>query len=685
VRIDERLSVPGPNRTVSAEAEARAVHVRKAVQLLEPELRSQQAESDFTRVFAPRWEGGHTSPAHEPVSLRAAWALVNIWLTARMSKAVASNASFRDAEGWFTGSRRPDLPSLAGHISADTAGWAIRSLSKLPCDDDLIELLPYVLEPHGPGSRLSVMRDPTTRTAREAKRKSGVFYTPADVAEYMAAGVLGSQSAVEELKYLDPSCGTGVFFVALLRTISQSHRNGKPFDRLTFAIRCLYGFDISTLAIESSTFVLLHHCRTDAAARGIAPWAAWHALRLNLTATDALKLRAASTEDLCTEAVHHREAIRTRLLDPTGGTVQPLVDNLPLGSRQGTLFNLFTLEPGFPPLAALFPEAGSGFEVLIGNPPYADIGRRDDKHILRQEYNSLRSGPLTGGNLYPLFIEMMWRLTRPGENASAVVVPLSIAFHQGPQYRACRRAIASHGGRWRCAFFDREPHALFGEDVKTRNAILFRIERLGDPPRGSQAAIETGPLQKWTSRTRDKLFTSITFTPLRQINITAGLPKLCGAEQASAYPVLVSRPDRLKTLCERCTTCQPQEAAKPSDIPRVFVASTAYNFLNVFRTIAPDPDSKHPLSENAVHCLVFAREELAELAFAILSSRLTFWLWHVQGDGFHVGAWFIQGIPFGRSSFTPEQADALSASGQALWRALQSHRIVSLSSSKLGG
>lgn len=678
----ERLSVPGPCRTVSTEAEERAVHVRKAVHFLEPEFRSHRAEADFTELFSPRWEVGHLAPAPEPVSLRAAWALVNVWLLARTSRAIGPVASFLDAEAWFTGNRRSGLPSLAEHVPPDVVGRAIRTLFRLSFDDDLLELLPYILEWHGPGSRLSVMRDPTTRTAREAKQQSGVFYTPADVAEYMAAGVLSGRQSLEELRYLDPSCGTGVYFVALLRTISHSPRNGKPFDRLAFATRCFYGFDISTLAIESSTFVLLHHCMVDAESRRISPWAAWHALRLNLTATDALKLRAVSSEDRYTDAARNRQVLRDRLLDPAGGEVQTLTESSLAGNPPATLLDLFGAEPDFPPLGVLFPEAAEGFDVLIGNPPYADIGRRDDQRILEREYSSLRPTQPTGGNLYPLFIETMWRLTRPGKNTSAIVVPLSISFHQGQQYKACRQAMVAHGGRWRCAFFDREPHALFGEDVKTRNAVLFRSELSDDPPRGSRAAIETGPLRKWTSRTREKLFLSITFTPLRRVNITEGLPKLGGAEQTHAYALLAVRPDSLRTLCEHCRTCPPREATLAADFPRVFIASTAYNFLNVFRSLTLGPDIKYPLSENTVHCLEFAHEESAELVFAILSSRLTFWLWHVQGDGFHVGAGFLHNLPFGKTSFTPQQSEALRESGRTLWLALGCHRIVSLNRGK---
>jgi hypothetical protein len=54
-----------------------------------------------------------------------------------------------------------------------------------------------------------------------------------------------------------------------------------------------------------------------------------------------------------------------------------------------------------------------------------------------------------------------------------MVVPLSLACNESAQYQACRARIASAPGHWRFAFFDREPHALFGEDVKTRNVIVL--------------------------------------------------------------------------------------------------------------------------------------------------------------------------------------------------------------------
>lgn len=648
-----RLSVPGVGRTIALATEERARHIRKAVQLLEPSFQSPRAEADFATIFSPRWDSGATRPNVAPTHHRAAWALVNVYLLARMA---GVRAGLAEAESWFYGGHQ--LPSLAAYIRA--ANEPLHILSRLPCDNDLLELLPYVLETHGPGTRLSVMKDPSTRVARDAKRESGVFYTPADVAEYMVEEAMKGRGL--DSRCLDPSCGNGVYLVALLR---------RQRDRFAYALRCLYGFDISTLSVESCTFVLLHYCLP-----GPNPWSAWHALRLNIAATDALRFRAVTSHtETYSAAANRRSDIRRRLAK--GSFVEAVNEQLPtMGGRQVSLFG----DDHLPPLGAVFPEAEAGFEILVGNPPYAAIGHREDRELLDTEYESLRGGNGLS-DLYPPFIEMMWRLTKPRASTAALVVPLSIAYQGGGQFTACRKAMTSNGGRWRCAFFDRQPHALFGEDVKTRNAILFRSELPGDPVRGTTAEIETGPLMKWTSRTRATLFSRLAFTPLRGVSIVEGIPKLSGYEQSQAFTVLAARKDRLRSFCTRFRTCRPHEATLASNAPRVFIASTAYNFLNVFHSISVDT-SENPLSENTIHSLEFADQATAEIVFAILSSRLTYWLWHIEGDGFHVNASFIHSLPFGRGSLTPAQAEALRASGAQLWQAVQSHRIVSLNKGK---
>ena len=204
------------------------------------------------------------------------------------------------------------------------------------------------------------------------------------------------------------------------------------------------------------------------------------------------------------------------------------------------------------------------------------------------------------------------------------------------------------------------------------------------PPRGQLAEIETGPLRKWTSRTRHALFDSITFTTLGPSVITHGIPKLGGEIQAATFRVLQHSTARFPAWCVRMGTSRPEAAIGEQDAPRVFIGGTAYNFLNVYRCgELAEQERSFPLSESAVHCLEFRSEQDAEAAFAILSSRLTFWLWHVLGDGFHVPGWLWREIPFSRALFDADSLLKLAALGRVLWLRLRGHRFTSLNGGKL--
>jgi type I restriction-modification system DNA methylase subunit len=116
-----------------------------------------------------------------------------------------------------------------------------------------LELLPYILDPHGPGSRLSVKRNPQTGTARARKRAEGVFYTPADVAEYMAGACLDFLDRLCPPMVFDPACGTGVFLRAALKQLRILYPRQNAFS---LASTCLFGADIDPWPLDAAAFVL---------------------------------------------------------------------------------------------------------------------------------------------------------------------------------------------------------------------------------------------------------------------------------------------------------------------------------------------------------------------------------------------------------------------------------------------
>lgn len=651
--------------------------LREAVAKMAAAFSQSDLTTDFQKVFGPRYCGS-TLPAMSParIAQRTAWNLASVWLLCR--NALGERRGLIEAEDWFRTSAIILAPRFSEAMPPETRWLVEQQLYGLPIDTDFWELLPYLLEEHGTGSRASVMRDPGTAQARDAKRKDGVYPTPSDVAEYMVQHCLAGAGGIPHKQLcLDPACGTGVFFLALL----NAAKNGEAtdFDCFEYASRYLYGLDVSGHALDACAFMLLRACWSNVERRGLSPWHAWHRLRMNLVQADALTVKPWRATDSQSEMKARFTAIAKALTTTPSTYVE--ADSAELGKYE-EVFGLFG-NPG-KCLQDLFPIVDLGFDILVGNPPYAALGKRADTAELAGSFHALPdSSDVSRANLYPLFIEMMWLFTSPG-SAAVLVTPLSIAYHSGSQYKNCRCAMSVAGGRWQFAFFDREPHALFGEEVKTRNTILFRFEDAQSPPRGQFAEIETGPLRKWTSRTRHALFDSITFTTLGPAIITHGIPKLCGEMQAAAFRVLQRSTARLPAWCVRMSTCRPEAAIGEQDAPRVFIGGTAYNFLNVYRCgELAENERSFPLSESPVHCLEFRSEQDAEAAFAILSSRLTFWLWHVFGDGFHVPGWLWRELPFSRASFDDDSLLKLAALGRVLWRQLRGYRFTSLNGGKL--
>jgi hypothetical protein len=73
----------------------------------------------------------------------------------------------------------------------------------------------------------------------------------------------------------------------------------------------------------------------------------------------------------------------------------------------------------------------------------------------------------------------------------------------------------------------------------------------------------------------------------------------------------------------------------------------------------------------------------ADLVTAILCSRMTYWLWHVECDGFHVPAWFLAELPLLNLRIPECSAKRLVGLGQAAWAGLQKDVICSANRERL--
>ena len=628
-----QLAVPRRGHVLSRVVEIYGGPIREAVSELSGSLARKPQCIDLHETlfrFGGHWKTNlalDRSPAE-----MIAWAFVSIWVTGIACGELLTSTTLAEAEDWFFGdeneTRMAAVPSVRAIRAAESC------LRKEADASAYRDLLPYILDPHGPGSRLSVKRDPATRTAQARKRAEGVFYTPADVAHYMVAACLDSVTDTSPARVFDPACGTGVFLRAALTEL----RNRNPSSQASqLAADCLFGMDIDPWPLNGATFVLLAEIRASSEAKNCAPVAIWRRLRQNFACIDTL------------------------LVDPSSLDVKDRSSGADTPKENRTT------------LTHIFPALENGPNVVVGNPPYANLGQRTDFTTLSSCFATISVKATSTAEIYLPFLEQMIRLSNGHQCAGALVLPLSIGCNVGAQFAAGRALISRTPGQWRFAFFDREPHALFGEDVKTRNAVVLWSKG----PNERETKISTGPLRKWRGESRATMLNSLRFTPINS-DIRSGIPKVDGACQAEALELLSGRwthLDQAVLTIGRATLDQTVHANDRT----VFIGPTAYNFLNVF--LRPPRDqlgTEKSLSVHPLHAISCATREDALAVFAILSSHLGYWWWHTHGDGFHVSKRAIASFPFGIETLAGEFGAELSRRGDDLWSLINSAPVISV-------
>lgn len=612
------LAVPGHRHVLSTVVEPFGRPIRSAAEAIRASLDKANLSTKCCDELS--LSRSKTSPIQRTDGEVVAWAILSAWAVGIASNRLEVNVSLVEAVSWFWG---PSLRKHGGTVAALRKAIALaeQTLEVAREARPFYDLLPYILDPHGPGSRLSVRRDPNTAASRTRRRNEGVFYTPADVADYMVRACVRNFPAQKVPLVLDPACGTGVFLRAALATLAEKNPNQ---DWMSLASENLFGIDIDPLVVNTAAHVLtadvLRHTNTT-----VLPIQLWQAIRKNLACIDAL------------------------LVDP------------PQADSSTPRVSLSTL---FPPL-----KEGAG--IVIGNPPYTNIGSRRDLAALGNAFETIAAKPNSNAEIYVAFLEQAILLSAVNEAAAALVLPLSLAYNLGAQFLAARQIIGRTSGDWKFAFFDREPHALFGEDVKTRNAIVIWSKRKAQ----RDSRLFTGPLLKWRGATRAKMLRAIEFTPI-QFDVRHGIPKLGGLQQAHALEILSRRCETLESAVESIEKTSLADALSDDD-RTVFVGPTAYNFLNVF--LKPDYQLKREQlpSEHPLHAIRCATRNDAYVVFAILSSHLAYWCWHTFGDGFHVSRRFISELAFGLDAFQAPTRSALHDSGESLWSVVKSQPIIS--------
>ena len=97
----------------------------------------------------------------------------------------------------------------------------------------------------------------------EDRRKTSAYYTPPEIVDFVLNEVLPFETEPQNVRILDPACGSGIFLVEAYRRLVTLHRHARGGQNLSFGelrdllIGSINGVDISEEAIQVASVQLL--------------------------------------------------------------------------------------------------------------------------------------------------------------------------------------------------------------------------------------------------------------------------------------------------------------------------------------------------------------------------------------------------------------------------------------------
>lgn len=236
---------------------------------------------------------------------------------------------------------------------------------------------------------------------RRQRKEQGEYYTPPSIARY----ILNRLNLPEDAEILDPACGSGTFLIEQYRKCAgeDADRGLATYEQARAAVERLFGNDLNPFSAILTQIQLL-----------------WHLL------TFGPELRSKGFPDICV-------AERANSLSP------------------GALFDSGQ---------SRFGEIDrSGYDAVVGNPPYIRPERTQDFELQAREYfaatrerngSTFQGIAVTGRNAYGLFmyraLDHWCRQPEQGPPGKlGFIIPLAFC---GSQEAAALRMLFKPGARW---------------------------------------------------------------------------------------------------------------------------------------------------------------------------------------------------------------------------------------------
>jgi hypothetical protein len=246
----------------------------------------------------------------------------------------------------------------------------------------------------------------------EVRKAGGVYYTPQYIVDYIVSNTIGyllenkTPKEVEEIKIIDPACGSGSFLLGAYQFLLNWHKdyytknpnkkntltiegNLTTSEKKRILLNNIYGVDIDTNAVEVSKLSLLLKC-----------------------------MEGETQASISNQMTMFNERVLPTL-DNNIKSGNSLIDidyyNNQLDFGEERKIKPFSWKKAFP---LIFNKGG--FDAVIGNPPYVDsrINEESTKYYWKEHYKSSKYGKT---NTYEIFTEKGMHLLKKDRKLGFII------------------------------------------------------------------------------------------------------------------------------------------------------------------------------------------------------------------------------------------------------------------------